>query len=827
MNFVGLTSEEAVNRLAAHGPNEITLKGRSGLGELLFRTVREPMIGLLLACSVIYFFLGDTAEAILLAVSIAVILFIHIYQERKTERTLESLRKLSSPRTIVLRDGQKQRIPSRNLVPGDVIYLEEGDRISADAKIISSNGLLIDESLLTGESVPVRKQALQDPLLFSGTLVNRGHAVAEVTTTANQTKLGSIGKSVSLSIEEPTRLQTETKQLVRIFGSLGFALCVLIAIIATKRLGNWMEGTLLGIATAMSLLPEEFPVILTIFLAMGAWRISKKNVLTRKIPALENLGTITTLCVDKTGTLTQNKMTVKSVVTDAKTWTPGSSLGPDFQNLLTASVLSSPTDSNDPMEVALHELQRSNKIELPGQLDRVYPLSDNLFAMTCVWKTSSGSYEIYAKGAPEAVLDLCHLDRKIRTFHLDRAKSLAAQGLRVLGVGTSSWNEMNLPESQHDFDFEFLGFVTFEDPIRPEARESIAQCYGAGIRVVMITGDHPATAESIARQLLLKNPDRVLTGDNLREMNDLELAQEIKVTNVFARTRPEQKMRLVNALKANGEIVAMTGDGVNDVPSLKWANVGIAMGNRGSDVARETADLVLTDDNFSSIVSAIRLGRRIFENIRRAMLYVLAVHVPIAGLATVPIVLGLPVFLLPAHILLLELIIDPASSLVFEAEPTEVDMMSRPPRPSHEKIVQLKPAVAAFTKGLFIWGAVFVIFVYFWDQSKNAETARTLGFITLVVGNLGLIFSFRAKAQIISYKAHSSMWILTGAVTMTLILLLSIPFLRNLFHFTTVELNSVLIAIAAGVVSMVAVQGVRYAYDRHLLSFEPPGANSV
>ncbi len=589
MASAGLTSEEAARRLQTFGLNEIASPRKSGLGRIILTTVREPMIGLLLVCSGIYFFVGDTAEAILLSVSIGVILAIHIYQEKKTERTLESLRKLSSPRTIVLRDGKRHRISSRELVPGDIIYLEEGDRISADAKVLSSNGLLVDESLLTGESVPVRKQVGENSDLSSGTLLNRGHAVAEVMATGNRTKLGAIGKSVSLSVNEPTRLQRETKQLVRIFGAIGLFLCAIIAIIATKRFDDWTQGVLLGIATAMSLLPEEFPVIITIFLAMGAWRISKKNVLTRKIPALENLGTITTLCVDKTGTLTQNKMTVKSLATEDETWSPQQTPGKEFQQLLHSAVFSSPTDSNDPMEIALHELQETQKIPSPGALARVYPLTDNLFALTCVWKIEQGQMSVHAKGSPEAILDLCHLDRATRSILLRRAQELAGQGLRVLGVANAPWSQEPLPESQHDFDFGFLGFVTFEDPIRPEALESIEQCGRAGIRVVMITGDHPATAKSIAAQLKLENADHVLTGDQLRELNDLELAYEIKRINVFARTVPDQKLRLINALKANGEIVAMTGDGVNDAPSLKKADIGVAMGIKGTEVTKEAA----------------------------------------------------------------------------------------------------------------------------------------------------------------------------------------------------------------------------------------------
>ncbi|MCM2282462.1 MAG: cation-translocating P-type ATPase, partial [Bdellovibrionaceae bacterium] len=385
-----------------------------------------------------------------------------------------------------------------------------------------------------------------------------------------------------------------------------------------------------------------------------------------------------------------------------------------------------------------------------------------------------------------------------------RAEELASQGLRVLGVAKASWDRDVLPESQHDFDFVFLGFATFEDPIRPEARESIEQCYRAGIRVIMITGDHPATAKNIAQQLHLRDPGRVLTGDDLRALNDLELANEVRQTNVFARTIPEQKMRLVNCLKSNGEIVAMTGDGVNDVPSLKWANIGIAMGNRGSDVARETADLVLTDDNFSSIVAAIRLGRRIFENIRRAMLYVLSVHVPIAGMALIPILFGLPVFLLPAHVLLLELIIDPASSLVFEAEPTESDMMMRPPRPSSEKIVQLSSGIGSFLRGFLVWAAVFGTFLYFWKETQSEATARTLGFVSLVVGNLSLVFSYRAKQT--ALKSHSLMWILIAATASAMIALLSVPFLRELFRFTTVDIDLCAMAIGTGLIPILIMQ---------------------
>jgi P-type Ca2+ transporter type 2C len=836
--ITGLSEQEAAARLAKEGHNELPSTGRRGIVKIALEIVREPMFILLIAGGIIYLLLGDIREALILLGSIFVIMGITFYQENRTERALEALRDLSSPRALVIRDGEQKRIAGQEVARGDVLMLAEGDRVPADAVLLWGLNLSVDESLLTGESVPVRKVPWDNraetmamarpggddlPFVYSGTLVVQGQGIAEVQATGLNTELGKIGKALQTVEPEETSLHRETGRLVRFLAIMGLAFCVLVVILYGLTRGNWLNGLLAGITLAMSLLPEEFPVVLTIFLALGAWRIAQSEVLTRRMPAVETLGSATVLCVDKTGTLTLNRMSVSRLFAAGAVYflpahhvggqqDTGTPLPETFHELVEFSILASQQDPFDPMEKAMrqlgeHYLAQTEHIHRDWTLTREYPLSPQLLALSHVWKSpASETYVIAAKGAPEAIIDLCHLDEAHKEELSRQIIVMADDGLRVLGVAKAYFNQTNtLPGEQHDFIFEFVGLVGLADPVRPLVADALKECYTAGIRVVMITGDYPGTARNIARQIGLKPADEYITGAELNAMNDTELQERIKTVNIFARVVPEQKLRLVNALKANGEIVAMTGDGVNDAPALKSSHIGIAMGERGTDVARESAALVLLDDDFSSIVQAVKLGRRIYDNIRKAMIYILAIHVPIAGIALVPLLLGQPLILFPVQIVFLELIIDPASSIAFEAEPGNPHLMERPPRDPREPMFGKRTVLLSLLQGASVLLSVLAIYFFASYRGLDESVVRAMTFTTLVIGNLGLIYVNRSQSRLIittMRERNVALWLITAGVIIGLGLVLYVPLLRDLFSFASPNLLELLLCVAAALISI-------------------------
>ncbi len=822
----GLSESVAAERLRADGFNELPSTKQRGVFAIGLEVVREPMFLLLVACGAIYLILGDAQEALMLLGFVFFIMGISLYQERKTERTLEALRDLSSPRALVIRDGRQKRIAGRDVVRGDTLLLAEGDRIPADAVVLSCGHFMADESVLTGESLPVRKIAADGeveisrpggenlPFVYSGTLVVHGQAVAKALATGPGTELGRIGKALQKLETEQTPLQKETNTLVRKLAVLGVLLCVVVVVVYGLTRANWFDGFLAGITLAMAIMPNEFPVVLTIFLALGAWRISQKNVLTRRMPAVETLGSATVLCVDKTGTLTQNHMSVAMLynpddVYDVRT-RPNEDLPENFHELSEFAILASHRDPFDPMEKALREvgnyyLSGTEHLHDDWALVREYPLSNELLALSLVWQSPDGEeYVIAAKGAPEAIFDLCHFDETQLERHTGQVVELANQGLRVLGVARSRFKQTDLPTEQHDFDFEFLGLVGLADPIRPTVPAAIIECYAAGIRVVMITGDYPGTAQNIASQIGLTHND-IITGPELDGMPDDELQRRIRSVNIFARVVPEQKLRLVLALRANGEIVAMTGDGVNDAPALKAAHIGIAMGERGTDVAREAASLVLLDDDFSSIVEAIKQGRRIYDNLKKGMAYILAIHVPIAGMTLIPVLLKWPLVLLPVHIAFLHLIIDPACSIVFEAEPEEATVMKRPPRNPNEPLFGKRTWSVSLLQGLGVLVILVALYGFALYRGQPDREARALAFTTLIIANIGLILINRSWAHSTLSTLRSpngALWWVIGGAVVFLGLVLYVPVLRELFRFDDLHLTDLGVCLLAGTASI-------------------------
>lgn len=783
---IGLSVSEVKERLNRDGYNEIPSQKQQNVFVIFLEVVCEPMFLLLLASGLIYFFLGEIRDAMMLATFVFVVIGITFYQKRKTERAVEALKNLASPRALVIRDGERRRVAGREVVVGDLLVLMEGDRIPADAVIISATNLLVDESLLTGESIAVWKSE-DAPLVFSGTMVVQGHGMAKVIATGIKTEMGKIGKSLLTITEEDSLLKKETGLIIRNFAIAGLILCLIVIVVYGMTRGDWLQGFLAGLTLSMAMLPEEFSVVFLVFLTLGAWRISKRQVLTRRTGAIENLGAVTTLCVDKTGTLTLNNLTLQGFMID-KQYQEISKISKDlpekYHRLFEYGILASQRDPFDPLEKEIKNkgeefLKGSEHIHKDWRLVKEYPLSKELFALSHVFKSpDSNNYVIAAKGAPEAIADLCHFSKIQQEDLMKNIKLMSNKGLRVIGVAKALFSKKNLPNIQHDFPFEFVGLLGFVDPVRSSVPQSISKCYTAGVRVIMITGDYPGTAQYVAEQIGLKNKDEFISGQELGEMDEKTLREKIKTVNIFARVVPEQKLLIVNALKANGEIVAMTGDGVNDTPALKSAHIGIAMGERGTDVARETADLILLNDDFSSIVETIRLGRRIFDNLKKAMAYIFAVHIPIAGMSLLPIIFKLPIVLYPAHIAFLELIIDPACSIVFESEKEEKDVMNRPPRNLNLPLFGKKTFLKSLLQGVTILIGVFLIFLL----SKS----RSLVFISLVITNLILIIVNLSQSNntidVIKEKNKSLYWVI-GLTLIFLFVIFYFPFLKDLFHF--------------------------------------------
>jgi len=824
----GLTTTEAREKLLKYGYNELPSAHTRNLLNIAWDVMQEPMFLLLITCGVLYIILGDFREGIIMLSTIFIIIGITFFQSRKSERALEALKKLSSPRTLVIRDGSETRIPGREVVPGDIMIIYEGDRVAADANIVETSSLTIDEALLTGEAFPILKSAETDRnKVYGGTLVIQGKGIAVVTATGIHTRFGQIGLSLKNIAVGETRLQKEMKSLIRTLFIIGSFISISVIAVYYFTRYDFIQSLLMGLAAAMSIIPEEFPVVLTIFLALGAWRLSQKNVLTRNPTAVETLGAATVLCSDKTGTITQNNMEVTAVydglqVYDSKVIRSAAITGP----LLRAACLASQSNPVDPMEKALHKAAIKicpiNDRDL--SLVKEYPLSAGLFAMTRVQKNdTTGELHIASKGSPEAIFSLCKMDEKEVNKHLEAARRMAEEGYRVIAVATGSSVEKELPETQQEIALVFCGLIGMEDPIRPEVPQAIRECKEAGIRVIMVTGDFPPTAKSIGARIGLETSAGIITGEELNTMDEEELRIKITSTCLFARIVPEQKLRIVKALKANGEIVAMTGDGVNDAPALKAADIGVAMGNKGTDVARESSSLVLLDDNFASIVSAIRSGRRIFDNLQKAMSYILAIHIPIIGLTLLPAFLSfLPMLLMPLHIIFMELIVDPVSSVAFETEQEEKRIMQRPPRNPEEKFFGMQKILFSVLEGLLLLAMVTTVYFLSLGEGHSDGEVRAITFSSLIIGNVFLVLTNLSKTRsfvsVFTEKNVAAILIFTLAIG-ALLVILAVPVIRETFNFEFPGYRHFYISLLASGAMLLILETIKFFRNRTAYSF--------
>lgn len=796
--LTGLSQQEALGRLERHGYNELAFDSSRGIMKIIIEALKEPMVLLLIGIGAIYLLLGESEEVYSLLTFLILILGITIYQENKTEETLKALKKLSSPRAIVIREGKQIRIPGREVVPDDIVILNEGDRVPADILLLEGGPLSLDESIITGESYPADKSpSLEDKTVLSGTLILKGQALGRVISTGAQTELGKIGISLNEVKDEGTHLQKTTRKIVNKLSILVAILTLFIIVYYWITQEDLLEGVLTGLTLAMALLPNELPAVLLIFLAAGAWRISKRNVLTRKVPSIEALGGITHLCVDKTGTLTQNRMVLTKLwngVEEIDLRQLTQELPESFHEIMEFGILASPIDPFDPMEKAIQTtgLNRSELTEHlhPNwKLSREYQISSELLAVSYAWITENKEgHVIGAKGATEAIIDLCHLTEEESRPILKQMLQIASQGLRVIAVARAF--STSLPENQHDLNFDFLGLIGFEDPIRADVFNSIQECQEAGIKVLMITGDHPATATSIAQQIGLENAQEVLTGTQIEKFSDSQLLEKLELVHIYCRMKPLDKLRIVSLLKSSGKIVAMTGDGVNDAPALREAQVGIAMGKRGTDVAREASSVVLLDDSFSSIVAAIRVGRRIYRNLQEAFSYLLAIHLPITALSILPVLFKLPLILLPVHIAFLHLIIEPASTTLFEALPEDENLMKQKPRHHLDQLLTRQELMRSLLNGMILSLASIAAYLLALHKELDPSDARGITFTTLILSNLFLIYIKNGDKNHRESKKH--MKVLIVATLGLLAFVFYIPFFRDLFRFNFLHLHDFL-----------------------------------
>ncbi|MEI6529399.1 MAG: cation-translocating P-type ATPase [Candidatus Falkowbacteria bacterium] len=812
-NIKGLSTQEAKSRLETDGYNELPSEKKRRLFRIIIDILKEPMILLLIACITIYIFTGDLRESLVLLISILFIIVITVYQENKTERALEALKSLASPRALVWRDAKLIQIDGRELVRDDVIFLKEGDRVPADGVVVLNKSLNINESLLTGESVPVAKkngasellmarpQGDNSPYVYSGTMLVSGQGIIVIKAIGHDTEIGRIGKILDSVEQDKTPLQKNFAQLVEYILIIAIILCLGVFGLNILTAHALIPSILSGITLAMAILPEEFPVVLAIFLSIGAWRLSQHQVLVRKMSVVESLGAATVLCVDKTGTLTMNQMKIAKVYLNNKKELVDlkklslvnikEAKDESLREIIKAGALSSNRHTFDPLEGAIKELRRvifHEDIYSSLQLIHEYPLSSEFLAMANVWKDGNKN-TAYVKGSPEQIMALSSLtETEINEIEI-AIKAMAEEGLRILGI--ASTDTEGSANDLKKIKFRFLGLIAFMDPIRPAAALAIKECYRAGIKVKMITGDYSGTARSIARQIGLENPENVVSGDDFINLSPEKLSEKIKTSSVFARMMPEYKLQIISVLRQSGEVVVMTGDGVNDGPALKAADIGVAMGERGTDVARESAGIVLLDDNFSSLVSGVHEGRKIYDNLQRAVVYLVSVHIPIAALSLLPIILDWPLIFFPAHIMFLELLVDPVCSIVFEAEPAGTGLMSRKPRNSKKSILNLNYLIISLVQGASILLFVFSIYYLSVYYGLEAGKVRALTFSTLVISNILMILVNRSWSDSIFKilaKKNQFLWPIIGAASLFLIFSIYNPFMMDVFSFSSLSL---------------------------------------
>jgi len=810
-NINGLSQDQIPLLQQQYGKNIFEASKQFRLFRVLKDILLEPMFLLLVIASCLYFILGDKNEGIMMAIAIIIVTTISIYQEVKSSLALKSLQQYTEPRITVIRGGKEEIIMTEELVPGDVLLLAEGMKVPADAVIITSNDLAINESIITGESLPVEKNnAERKNKLYQGSTINSGKCTARVTETGKNTVLGKIGKSVSEYHASKTLLQAHVNRFVNRFALFGFAAFLVIFIINYYHYGAFVTSLLFALTLAMSVIPEEIPVAFSSFMALGAYKMSKLGIISRQPQVIENLGAVTTLCLDKTGTLTENRMVLKSIYNYEGDVLIDISDNSFLKNdeVLFYGTLASEAAPFDPMEKAILEANRKyNKdISLTGfQMAYEYPLEGRPPMMTHIYKKEE-TYTAAAKGAAERIMKICNLDSRNREKIQQQLIKLANNGYRVIAVCKALQPDHHFPKSQEEFAWNFVGLLALYDPPKKNITAVLKKISAAKIKLKILTGDYPETAMNIAGLAGIENYHKAVSGEDIMNMDDDQLKETIEHCNVFARMFPDAKVKVVNALKQHGEIVAMTGDGVNDGPALKLADVGIAMGNKGTETARIASDLVLTDDNLERIATAIGEGRKIFSNLMKALRYIISIHIPIILTASLPVILGwkYPNIFTPVHVIFLELIMGPTCSIFFEREPVEKNLMLLPPRNRAIRLFSVDELLVSIVQGLIITAGVLTLYFVFMQRHSIGET-RTIVFTTIISANVFLTFADRSFTenifQTIRYKNN-----LAAVVVIISSLFLAslhlVPAVRNLFQLAQVTLSEFMLCLAVAFVSV-------------------------
>jgi Ca2+-transporting ATPase len=818
----GLSDDQVLKSRAENGSNSLDHQGKNNFLTSLIEMVKEPMFLLLMTATGIYFITGDYGNGIFMAVAIILVSTISLYQESKSRNAIESLKKLSQPKSKVIRNGEIIEIPSEEIVMGDFIQIEEGTFIPADAIIIQSNDFSANESILTGESLAVFKnEQSENKQVFRGTIAASGLAICEVTAIGSETKIGKIGKSIETIIEEKTPLQLQIGNFVKKMSLVGLVIFGIVWGINYYNSKNILDSLLKALTLAMSIIPEEIPVAFTTFMALGAWRLMKMGIIVKQTKTVETLGSATVICTDKTGTITENKMSLaqwyvfsSNEIKDIKNENESPDLSKEEQELLTISMWASEPIPFDGMEIALHEAYSKLKINderTNFKLIHEYPLDGKPPMMTHVFENQEGTRIIAAKGAPEALIASSNLSEKEGDQILKAVESMANKGFRVLGVGLTEFSGNNFPKKQQDFAFHFKGLVAFYDPPKENVKTVFETFYNAGILVKIVTGDNAVTTSTIAKQVGFRNPEKTLNGDELMAMDEATLKEKVMETTIFTRMFPEAKLKIIKALKDNNQIVAMTGDGVNDGPALKSAHIGIAMGKKGTEIAKEAANLILIDDDFSKMTDAIAMGRKIYINLKKAIQYIISIHIPIILIVFIPLALGwvYPNIFSPVHVIFLEIIMGPTCSIIYENEPMERNLMLLKPRPFTTTFFNLKEITISIIQGLMI--TIGLLFVYQYCVATNCieSVTRTTVFLTLISSNIFLTLVNRSFYYSIfttlGYK-NNLVPLIIGLTILITSLLLFVPVFSHFFQFETVSGSQIGLSILVGFVSVLWIE---------------------
>jgi Ca2+-transporting ATPase len=808
-NIKGLTKQQVIEAREKYGQNKLEYKKENVFFEAIKSVEKEPMILLLLVASSIYFISGNKEDSIFLASAIILVSTISLYQDSRSRNALEKLKNFTQPKCKVIRNGKIEEIKSEDLVIGDSLIAEEGNSVAADGIIIHSNDFSVNESILTGESLSVYKdQTKADNIIYHGTTVSSGLAVATITAIGNETKLGKIGKSLESIQEEKTPLELQINNFVKKMVIAGIIIFCFVWAINYFHSYNLLDSLLKALTLAMSILPEEIPVAFTTFMALGAWRLMKMGVVVKQMKTVETLGSATVICIDKTGTITENKMRLAKlfVLKSQQIYSLQNGVPDEAKDLIRFAMWASEPIPFDPMELALHNAYTDTiKDDERAQYKMIheYPLGGKPPMMTHLFENNDGKRIISAKGAPEAMMAVSNLSI-IEKEQIEVAiKSLAVDGYRVLGVGEANFTGNNFPKNQQEFQFQFKGIVAFYDPPKKNIQSVLENFYSAGITVKIVTGDNAVTTNAIAKQIGFRGYEKSLSGDELMQLSDKELQERVMDTNVFTRMFPDAKLKIINALKAKNEIVAMTGDGVNDGPALKSAHIGIAMGKKGTEIAKQAASLILLEDDLSKMVDAIAMGRKIYSNLKKAIQYIISIHIPIILTVFMPLALGwiYPNIFSPVHVIFLELIMGPTCSIIYENEPMEKNTMAQKPRPYSITFFKWSELTISILQGLMITIGNLIAYQFAVNKGFSESITRSMVFTVLISSNIFLTLVNRSFyysiITTIKYKNNLVLIIISITIVITGLLLYIKP-LSKFFQFEALNLAQLFISIGLG-----------------------------